>query len=149
MQNKRQIKNFLINPAFQFKFALIPAISSIIAVIIAIFICTFYLKNAYFQFMNASTDYSPELVNYFTDQLNTTILILTISLTSLIIIIVFMGIYLTHKVAGPIYKMEKHIEKILREKSLEPLYFREGDEFQDLALKFNDLIKNVNLTGEK
>ncbi len=56
------------------------------------------------------------------------------------LIISWGGLYLSHKIAGPLYKLTKH----LRSSSLstiEPVHFRKGDYFPEIQDAFNELIK--------
>lgn len=51
-------------------------------------------------------------------------------LTSLVILT---SIFLTHKVAGPLYKLKNHLSLIREGEPISPLEFRTGDNFPDVA----------------
>ena len=47
------------------------------------------------------------------------------------------GVFLSHRVAGPIYRITKHLQGIATGEPARPLRFREGDYFIELADAFN------------
>ena len=49
------------------------------------------------------------------------------------------GLYLSHKIAGPIYKLTQHL-KATRVSDLKPVKFRKGDYFPELEEAFNELV---------
>jgi signal transduction histidine kinase len=42
-------------------------------------------------------------------------------------------IFLTHKIAGPLYKLKNHLSSIRQGEPIRPLNFRQGDHFRDIA----------------
>ncbi len=64
---------------------------------------------------------------------------LLILLQGLFLAITFIiSVFLSHRIAGPIYKLRKHIEMAKRG-IFEVVRFREKDHFKELAEDFNDL----------
>lgn len=59
--------------------------------------------------------------------------------------IIFYGLYLTNRIAGPIYKLKIHMEKLAEGQEVEDIAFRKNDYFKELAELFNKLNK-VNKT---
>ncbi len=49
----------------------------------------------------------------------------------------FICIFFSHKIAGPLYKLQKHLGKIRNKETHSKLTFRKGDYFQDLAEEVN------------
>jgi signal transduction histidine kinase len=64
--------------------------------------------------------------------------ILFLSLAALLIIVI--AIVISHRVAGPIFSMERTIDKIVRGEKVEFVRLRKNDEFKGLAEKINGLI---------
>lgn len=58
----------------------------------------------------------------------------------LVFILAVLSIFLTHRIAGPIYKIKKTIRLIYDGRSSERVVLRDHDEFQDLAKEVNHLI---------
>lgn len=48
-------------------------------------------------------------------------------------LVILTSIFLTHKVAGPLYKLKNHLIHIREGDPISPLEFRTGDNFQDVA----------------
>jgi hypothetical protein len=53
------------------------------------------------------------------------------------------GIYLSHKVAGPLYRLRTSIEAMEAEGALKPIKFRDGDYFQEIPILFNRMVEKV------
>ncbi|MBI3995331.1 MAG: methyl-accepting chemotaxis protein, partial [Nitrospirae bacterium] len=58
----------------------------------------------------------------------------------LIFILAVLSIFLTHRIAGPVYKIRKTIRLVHDGSSAERVVLRDHDEFQDLAREVNRLI---------
>jgi len=61
-----------------------------------------------------------------------------------ILLWVYMMVY-SHRLTGPIYKLEKTLERCIHNKALpdKPLIFRKTDAFHELADKFNQFIETA------
>ncbi|MBL7070998.1 MAG: hypothetical protein ISS26_02350 [Candidatus Omnitrophica bacterium] len=70
------------------------------------------------------------------------------ALTSLVVItailLSYIGIRFSHHIAGPVYKMEETIDKLVKGEKVDLLHFRKNDSVNDLAGKFNILIKKMH-----
>ncbi len=53
------------------------------------------------------------------------------------------GIILSHRIAGPLYRLEKHLEGLGEGKKLTALKFRKNDYFQDLAQSYNQHMEKI------
>ncbi len=51
------------------------------------------------------------------------------------------GIFLSHRVAGPIYRLRKTLRQITQERKPQSVRFRKGDYTHELAKDFNDAMK--------
>lgn len=69
--------------------------------------------------------------------------ILVNDLAIMVILIVF-GIGLTHRIAGPVYRVQKDIERVLAGEKGVRVKFRKGDSFPELAEKVNQLIERCD-----
>jgi nitrogen fixation/metabolism regulation signal transduction histidine kinase len=50
------------------------------------------------------------------------------------------GILLTHRIAGPIFRFERYLEGVARGESLEPCQIRKGDMLQELCERINSAV---------
>jgi signal transduction histidine kinase len=62
--------------------------------------------------------------------------------------IIFSGLFLSHRVAGPLHRLKKHMNDVIEGKSTKNVSFREKDFFLDVAETYNrqleHLLKNKN-----
>lgn len=76
-------------------------------------------------------------------QQRTMLLTLTTALTLLVVLIGFAGIIVTHKVAGPIYKMKRQIREVGEGHLRIPNKLRKGDELVDFFEAFETMVINL------
>ena len=51
------------------------------------------------------------------------------------------GVILTHRIAGPIWKLQSELRKFLAGEEVKPIRFRSSDEFQELPRLINALLE--------
>jgi nitrogen fixation/metabolism regulation signal transduction histidine kinase len=59
------------------------------------------------------------------------------------IFIIAYGVFLSHRVAGPLYRMNRYLEENTGKVNPGELRFRKGDYFPELAENFNNYIKYI------
>ena len=57
-------------------------------------------------------------------------------------------IFMTHKIAGPLYKLKIHLSKIRQGEAVSPLAFRVGDNFQDVADEVSLFLETMSMNQE-
>lgn len=134
----RARKRVLIHPAVQFRFL---ALTGGIALAV---IAVFYLSEIYsFSILDETIRASglPPGHTLFArmeehrDRLRFIVLMTTVfgALTTL-----SFGLGFSHRIVGPIYRLRKHIRRILAGEALGDVHFRNGDFFGELADSFNE-----------
>lgn len=124
---KRSI--FLINPRFQLRFSLI--------------ICTLvYISSLVFPFVvlelfESIAKIQPQAANALREARGELIFYLILYQLIFTIIVFILCIFLTHKIAGPIYKLMGYLRGIANGGTPTQLSFRAGDHFHDLAAEIN------------
>lgn len=133
MLHKRKI--IIINPKFQIKVSLLIAF----IVVIATSIYPLMVLDIFDDYSAVITKLSPQNKPMILEK--KTAFISTMVLWSFgITLLVFSSIiFITHRIAGPIYKLQKYLRGIREGTENDRLYFRKGDYFMDLA-------QDVNLT---
>lgn len=58
-----------------------------------------------------------------------------------VILILGGGLWLSHQVAGPLYRLVKHMKENGKSKEVPPVKFRKGDYFPEIEEAFNEFIK--------
>ncbi|MEW6534760.1 MAG: methyl-accepting chemotaxis protein [Candidatus Auribacterota bacterium] len=82
-------------------------------------------------------DHKPELAGKFKSIDTITVLISVIGMGIATLIITYIGIFSTHKVAGPIYRFKKHLSSIKEGNFSVRTYLRKNDMLNELADDFN------------
>jgi hypothetical protein len=59
------------------------------------------------------------------------------------------GIFLTHKVAGPVYVIKNLAERLEKEGTIEPRKLRKGDEFQDVYQGVCNALEKLRCTPKE
>jgi len=54
------------------------------------------------------------------------------------------GLYLSHRIAGPIYQLQKNLRLMAEQNNYKEIHFRKGDFLKDLENDFNDYVKAKN-----
>ena len=139
-------KNFLINPKFQISY-----IKHTLSLLIFV-ILIFYSANLYFFWnlknQGLSVGLSTEHVffQFINEQQNTMDLIFVITSVIATLSMFAFGIFISHRVAGPLYRMHRYFVENRGKNFEKKLSFRQGDYFVELADAFNnyanDLKKN-------
>ncbi len=130
---ERKFRNFLINPRFQFKFV---AYQCLIAFLI---IFTVYFSNFYFfnKFRKTAMQMGmpPGHVFYKFLSLQKMAMdgILIYTFLGAFLIIFIMGIFTSHKLAGPMFNLRRYLLNLENNVDLRPLSFRSTDYFREIA----------------
>jgi methyl-accepting chemotaxis protein len=57
--------------------------------------------------------------------------------------VIMIGVFLLHRIAGPIYRLKTHMLGIVAGEAPRPLRFRDDDQLRDLADLFNDMMRHL------
>jgi hypothetical protein len=145
-RNRRQIKNFLINPRYQIKYIFWITFSGLSLIAIHSWIVFRYIKENYDLLVELSpmTDEAKALL--YTELYQLFYLLGGISFLFLGIV-TLLGIYFSFRTAGPLYRLKKGFDEILSKKDIPKghIYLRPTDEFQEVAESFNAMLDRVSL----
>lgn len=120
---KRSI--FIINPKFQYYFAFI--ICSLVFIASLIYPVTIYdLYEKVIQLQPLKAD----VLTKNRVELLTLLLIVQFAFIGIVFVLC---IFISHRIAGPLYKLKNYLMDIREGKGITPLYFRKGDNFHDVA----------------
>lgn len=141
MQYKRT--NFLVNKKFQLKFAFfvstwIFALSMIYPIVIYN-IFEFFLKNI--GTATAATQLSPEKIKSLEGQV---IFVLGILQLIFLGVTFILTIFMSHRIAGPLFKLKRAIDDVAKGNLDQRIYFRKTDHFVELQDSFNDMVQNLS-----
>lgn len=134
---KRRI--YLINPSFQVKFSLL--VSFIIFLSSIIYPLTIHNLITTISGQVAAT--SPEFSTQLSDIKSTLLLILVLWQVGFTLLAFVICIFMTHKVAGPLFKLQKYLSHIREGQFNGKLFFRKGDYFHSLADDINETFETI------
>jgi len=123
-------RRFIVKPRLQFKIAFITLLSITLAVVISFGVFYFFAVEELVQFNHPRVPIILERLRY--------ALLASFGISSAAVVLAV--IYLTHKIAGPLYRFEKSMEAVGRGDLTHVVKTRKGDELKDLEEAFNEMI---------
>ena len=133
---------YLINPKFQFTMV------GWVAALAGLVISLLYALDLYFfhrfHELGLSVGLPPEHIYYRFLGEQSQFMMGAVLLVSALIFIILMigGIMLSHRIAGPLYRLQKHMVDISEGQTIKDVKFRKNDYFPELAEAFNKLNKS-------
>jgi signal peptidase II len=126
-------KRYIIKKGFQLRFMIIVIVSMLlIALVTSLSIYSAVMQTLVAQFHGENLALIKHAITYK----------LFIRSLLLIFAIAIMSVFISHRIAGPVYKFERIIRELARGKKVEEFKLRKRDEFYELATAINDLIKS-------
>jgi hypothetical protein len=134
---KRSI--LLINPKFQLK---ISALVCLLAVASSL-IYPWTISDLLSGFSNFLQETNPEAAKKIADKQSNLMSFLILWQIGFNGFIFIYFIRVTHKIAGPMYKMQNFLEEIKNGSPIKKLFFRKGDAFQEVAESLNETLEVI------
>lgn len=138
MSHKR--RQFLINRTFQFRFSFYVC-SWLIALT---FSYPLIIANLYDSLISALTHdpLGPQITGL-VESKNNLLWLLILMQVALIAITFLISIFMSHKIAGPLYKLKQFFRAAKDGNFTQTLSFRKRDHFQDLAVDYNEMMDSI------
>jgi HAMP domain-containing protein len=136
-------KRFIINPGFQYR------IMGYVALLCAVVIAILYFANVYFFSELHKTGMSIQLPPnhiYFqllNEQQHFMRRIFIATSLGVALVVFCWGLILSNQIAGPIYRLSRHIQQVVQGKTDRNVSFRKRDFFPELAVEFNRLMAKM------
>ena len=133
MKHARNI--FIINPKYQYKTSLI--------------ICSFVLLGSLifpltiFDIFEKFIALNPDAAEQYSQGRNNLLILLGVTEIAFLGIVFVISIFLSHKVAGPMYKLTSHLRGIRETGIISDVYFRDGDNFTEVADELNETLQFI------
>ncbi len=102
-----------------------------------------------FLAQTATSVVSPANAAQFEAYLNTTLLFGFVAVIGLSVTIFALVSFLVQKITGPIFRLSAHMESIANGAPPTTVSFREGDQFQDIADTFNQMLDQLGVISDK
>ena len=147
MANNRRI--FIINPEFQYKFCLI--ICGIVFLVSLLYPVVVYdlihMLETNYQEIQASLPAGSPQIN-FEELYKGTMFILFLIIAAVLCLTFVVSILISHKIAGPMYKMTMFLRSIREGGAIHELTFRDGDQFEEVAEELNETLEYLTNRDE-
>ncbi|MFH2137217.1 MAG: methyl-accepting chemotaxis protein [Candidatus Omnitrophota bacterium] len=137
-------RRFLIQKKLQFKYMLM-VLFTIIAVTGAIVLTVYFTHWSLLTKQLASVPGKEALPEVF-QKIN---MILLFEIPIALIIAAFASVFVSHKVAGPVYRLEQVANKMAKGDLTNYLRLRKDDELKNLGTAFNSVIENMQVLVSK
>lgn len=136
---KRSI--FIINPVFQYRFAFV--ICSLVLLVSLVYPITIYdLYEKVILLQPGNEDKLEE------SRMNLLYLLFILEFAFIGIVFV-VSIFMSHKIAGPLYKLQNYLRDIREGGDVKSLFFRDGDHFHELAEEVSQTMEYFSKQREK
>lgn len=149
-------KRIIINPSFQYRLIIF---FFVVSIVMSVAILSFSWKT-YSSFITKLSEKEAEMSLYtdlidefveagvqvfwvpaeFKKEVVTRLVIFTLLLS---VIVVLIGVIISHRIAGPLHRLNNYLIKFSKGEPITNLRFRDKDEFQSLAYSFNRCVKYV------
>ena len=137
---------FLINREFQLRFSFYVC-SWLIALGFAYPLIISNLFDYFIRYLAADPT-GPTLATL--ERTRQELLWLLISMQIILVILTFLiSVFMSHRIAGPIYKLHLQFQKVRQGRFHDKLTFRENDYFQDIITDYNEMVESVGNQIEK
>ncbi|GEM_PF-1819615 len=130
-------RKYIIAPKFQFKY-----LAVVIALIFVVMLVTIYFVNLALRTTPILENLSEMEVVAITSLMFKTILYIC---CIFVIIVAVLGIFVLHRIAGPLYVFDKMFTLVSQGDLTVKLRLRKSDELQELANSFQKMVDSLNL----
>lgn len=129
----------LINRPFQIRFAIyVCSWLFVLSVIYPMLVSQLY--DWFFKYL--ATDPNGPLIPFIHKSRDDMLFWLTMMQVCFMVMTFLMSLFMSHRIAGPIYKLSKFLNG-LRNGSLAKLSFRKNDHFQEIAQDYNFMVESI------
>ncbi|MGE0763550.1 MAG: hypothetical protein AB7N80_09765 [Bdellovibrionales bacterium] len=117
-------RTFLINKRMQLTFLMY---SVFLAMVVSV-------TNFCFQLLMANSETVPTPID---------LSVVALSMMFIFTVVIFFGLYLTNRIAGPLFRLQRHMESVASGQTTEPLAFRKKDYFSDIIEPYNKILQRL------
>lgn len=142
MKNQRRFKNFIINPAYQLKYVFWLTGTGLLLTLVNSAIFYSFTKENYAILVDLSP-MTEDARSQLYAELHRIFLYLAVFSAAFLIFIAALGIYLSHRTAGPLYQFKRVFDDVRAGNRTSRLSLRPNDEFRDVADAFNQMMDSL------
>lgn len=134
-------RRYIVNKKLQFRIALIMILEiALISIVMStIIVCLNDYYQDIFHYIAGPTELQTPL-----QEINKPVWMFMFgSITFSSVVFALVGIFLSHKIAGPLYRLKRHMIGIGKGSLPTELRFRKGDHLHDIADAFNEMVEGL------
>ena len=140
--NRRKV--YLINPRFQWRFIGFIAAVSLLAISLLFVSNVLFFRNMTNEALAAGLAPDNPYFDFLAEQKSAlSIVYVGVSAVAFVSTVVLGALY-SHRIAGPLYRLNKHMKAIADGAEPAPVSFRRRDQFQELVESFNAMIDRLS-----
>ena len=139
--NRRQI--YLINPRFQWRFIGFMATVSLLAISLLFGSNVLFFRSMTQDALAAGLSPDNPFFDFLDEQKSTLSMIYFGMSAVAFVLMVGLGVLYSHRIVGPLHRLNSHMKEIALGGEPAPVNFRRGDQFQELAESFNAMIARL------
>lgn len=137
--------NYFIKKKLQFKYMLFV----LLAMLIPTAVCGMALYYLIWQTVAAEIAVPEAIAANLIPALDKVNIILLVTLPVIFLMMLLLSIYISHKIAGPVYRVEKDLKEIIKGDYSRRIKLRSQDELQEIAEGINLLLDKIQSTRQK
>ena len=135
-------KKYLINPKFQLSFVFMCLLPATVTIVTFFSFIQYYFFKLFMEGKELGLPLDHPYFMLLSDQRILLAKIFVFFMILVTILYLVWGIWISHKIAGPIYRLEKYL-KSLTDIPESDLKFREGDYFLEIPESFNEWLRKI------
>ena len=137
-QNRR--RTYLINPRFQWRFIGFMATVSVLAISMLYVSNILFFRNMEHEALSVGLTPDNPYFDFLKEQ-KSTLSMLYFGVSGLVFVLMMgLGILYSHRIAGPLYHLDRKMRRIAGGEEPSPLQFRRRDQFLELTESFNAMV---------
>lgn len=136
-------RNYLINPQFQLTILGFFIGLAVVTILVFYWAVRLVFGNFTEQASELGLPADHVLVLFIQDNMRAMNMIFLTTSVLLFIFLVLGGLILSHQIAGPVYRLRKHIQMVNSGQNFGDLTFRKKDFFQEVLQDYNQLLANI------
>lgn len=148
MKNKNNRKVYLINPRFQWRFIGFMMIVSFAGIFILFSSNLLFFRQMNQEALEAGIAANNPFFDFISEQSGLLTKIYLVSSLVAFVVIMSFGLFYSHRIAGPLYQLNKKMKSIAEGGEIEEVHFRKNDLFLELEDSFNKMMRKIKITSK-
>ncbi|MBI4043079.1 MAG: HAMP domain-containing protein [Deltaproteobacteria bacterium] len=140
---------YVINPQFQFKWALFMVLAALASSAIVTLLVLNLVDEHIAAFVHQNLIGGEEAASFLKMERLRIAEVLWTAFGAIFISLMLIGVWATHRISGPLFAMRRHMERIVQGRIDEPLHVRSGDEFRQLVEVYNEMVVFLRMNAQR